>query len=61
VVIDVDRGERRGLRGLRRVQRARRGMLQAEDPIPRWPVWEMTGSRRDPDGRATWEWITLGG
>ncbi len=24
-------------------------------------IWEMTWSRNDPDGRATWEWITLDG
>jgi len=22
-------------------------------------IWEMTWSWKDPDGRATWEWITL--
>lgn len=24
-------------------------------------VWEMTWSFTDPDGRATWEWISVGG
>lgn len=24
-------------------------------------IWEMTWSRNDPDGRATWEWIALDG
>jgi hypothetical protein len=24
-------------------------------------VWEMTWSSSDPDGRATWEWVTIDG
>jgi hypothetical protein len=24
-------------------------------------VWEMTWSEKDPDGRATWEWVTIKG
>lgn len=24
-------------------------------------VWEMTWSRNDPDGRATWEWVEIDG
>jgi hypothetical protein len=24
-------------------------------------VWEMTWSWKDPDGRATWEWVQIGG
>jgi hypothetical protein len=24
-------------------------------------VWEMTWSRSEPDGRATWEWVEIGG
>lgn len=24
-------------------------------------VWEMTWSDKDPDGRATWEWVTIKG
>ncbi len=24
-------------------------------------IWELTWSMDDPDGRATWEWVTVGG
>lgn len=24
-------------------------------------IWEMTWSKRHPDGRATWEWVTVDG
>jgi hypothetical protein len=24
-------------------------------------VWEMSWSWKDPDGRATWEWVEIGG
>ena len=24
-------------------------------------IWEMTWSKANPDGRATWEWVTIDG